>query len=44
MGLDLAAIREKRTNLNAQEIGDDRERAEEWKRFDAQPGLRRGRS
>ena len=32
MGLDLAAIREKRTNLNAQEIGDDKTRAAQWKR------------
>src|SRR2546429_5150835 len=32
MGLDLAAIRDKRTNLNAQEIGDDQKRAQDWKR------------
>ena len=32
LGLDLKAIREKRTNLNAQEIGDDKKRAEDWKR------------
>ena len=32
MGLDLKAIGEKRTNLNAQEIGDDPKRAEDWKR------------
>ena len=37
MGLDLAAIQEKRTNLNAQEIGDDDERATGWKRFDNNP-------
>jgi uncharacterized protein YfaS (alpha-2-macroglobulin family) len=37
MGLDLAAIKEKQTNLNAQEIGDDRERAAGWKRFDRNP-------
>jgi uncharacterized protein YfaS (alpha-2-macroglobulin family) len=37
MNLDLAAIGEKRTNLNAQEIGDDRERAKQWKRFDRNP-------
>lgn len=30
MNLDLKAIREKRTNLNAQEIGDDAERAKRW--------------
>jgi hypothetical protein len=34
MGLDLEAIRTKRTNLNAQEIGDDKQRAKQWKRFD----------
>jgi uncharacterized protein YfaS (alpha-2-macroglobulin family) len=32
MGVDLKAIRDKRTNLNAQEFGDDRERAAQWKR------------
>lgn len=32
MGFNLKAIREKRTNLNAQEIGDDKKRAEDWKR------------
>jgi alpha-2-macroglobulin len=37
MGLDLKAIGEKRTNLNAQEIGDDVERAKRWKRFDRNP-------
>jgi uncharacterized protein YfaS (alpha-2-macroglobulin family) len=37
MQLDLKAIQEKRTNLNAQEIGDDRERAAQWKRFDRNP-------
>lgn len=37
MGLDLAAIKEKRTNLNAQEIGDDTERAKQWKRYDRNP-------
>ncbi len=37
MGLDLAAIQKKRTNLNSQEIGDDRERAQGWKRFDRNP-------
>ncbi len=33
MGVDLAAVREKRTNLNAQEIGDDVKRAHDWKRL-----------
>ncbi len=37
MGLDLRAIKDKRTNLNAQEIGDDVERAKGWKRFDRNP-------
>jgi len=37
MGLDLKAIQEKRTNLNAQEIGDAAERAKGWKRFEANP-------
>lgn len=32
-GVDLAAIQEKITNLNAQEIGDDVKRAEDWKRL-----------
>ena len=37
MGLDLKAIQEKRTNLNAQEIGDDVERAKQWQRFPRNP-------
>ena len=37
MGLDLEAIREKRTDLNAQEIGDAGERASQWKRYDRNP-------
>jgi uncharacterized protein YfaS (alpha-2-macroglobulin family) len=37
MELNLAEIRDKRTNLNAQEIGNDRERATQWKRFDRNP-------
>ncbi len=37
MKLDLKAIQEKRTNLNAQEIGDAAERAKGWKRFDRNP-------
>jgi uncharacterized protein YfaS (alpha-2-macroglobulin family) len=37
MKLDLAAIKEKRTNLNAQEIGNDQERAKQWQRFDRNP-------
>ncbi len=37
MGLDLASIQEKRTNLNAQEVGEDVERGKDWKRFDRNP-------
>ncbi|HEX8914609.1 MAG TPA: alpha-2-macroglobulin family protein, partial [Humisphaera sp.] len=32
MGLDLRDVQQKRTNLNAQEIGDDAKRAADWKR------------
>ncbi len=32
MGLNLKDIKDKRTNLNAQEIGDDAKRAADWKR------------
>jgi alpha-2-macroglobulin len=37
MGVDLADIQEKRTNLNAQEIGNDQDRAKQWKRWDRNP-------
>ena len=37
MGIDLKAVRKKRTNLNAQEIGNDQERAKQWKRFETNP-------
>jgi uncharacterized protein YfaS (alpha-2-macroglobulin family) len=37
MGLDLQAIKEKRTNLNAQEIGNNRQRAGQWLRYDHNP-------
>lgn len=37
MNLDLKAIQQKRTNLNAQEIGDDKERVKRWKRYDREP-------
>ncbi|MCA1686132.1 MAG: alpha-2-macroglobulin, partial [Planctomycetia bacterium] len=37
MGLDLKAIRDTRTNLNAQEVGDAAERAKGWKRFPRNP-------
>jgi len=33
MGLDLKEIQKKKTNLNAQEIGDDVKRAHDWKRL-----------
>jgi uncharacterized protein YfaS (alpha-2-macroglobulin family) len=37
MKLDLKSIQQKRTNLNAQEIGDATKRAEGWKRYKANP-------
>ncbi len=37
MGVDLSEVQEKRTNLNPQEIGDDRKRAEGWKRYERNP-------
>jgi uncharacterized protein YfaS (alpha-2-macroglobulin family) len=37
MGLDLKAIRDKRANLNAQELGDAAERAKQWKRWEHNP-------
>ncbi len=37
MNLNLKEIQEKRTNLNAQEIGDDKDRAAGWKRYDRNP-------
>jgi uncharacterized protein YfaS (alpha-2-macroglobulin family) len=37
MGVDLADIQNKRTNLNVQEIGDDQRRAEQWRRYDHNP-------
>ena len=42
MKLDLKAIRDKRTNLNAQEIGDAKERAKGWKRFKRNPVFDKG--
>lgn len=32
MGVDLSAVQQKRTNLNSQEIGDAKVRAQQWKR------------
>jgi uncharacterized protein YfaS (alpha-2-macroglobulin family) len=37
MGLNLKQIQNKLTNLNAQEIGDDRQRASQWKRYKHNP-------
>lgn len=37
MGLNLKEIEEKQANLNAQEIGDDKERAAQWKRYENNP-------
>ncbi len=37
MNVNLKDIEKKRTNLNAQEIGDDKERAKGWKRFERNP-------
>lgn len=37
LGLDLKEIQAKRTNLNAQELGDAAERAKQWKRFADNP-------
>ncbi|MGA2034965.1 MAG: MG2 domain-containing protein, partial [Thermoguttaceae bacterium] len=37
MKLNLEEIRKKRTNLNAQEIGEDTQRAAQWKRYDRNP-------
>ncbi len=37
MHLNLEQIRKKRTNLNAQEIGEDTERAKQWKRYNRNP-------
>ena len=37
MGVDLADVKEKRTNLNPQEIGDDKERSKDWLRYQHNP-------
>ena len=37
MGLDLAAIKDRRTNLNAQELGQNTRRAGQWRRYDHNP-------
>ena len=37
MGLSLSDIRDKRVNLNARQIGDDRQRADQWQRYGQNP-------
>jgi hypothetical protein len=37
MGVNLADIQNKRANLNAQEIGDDQQRASQWRRYNHNP-------
>ncbi len=37
LGVDLAAVKAKRTNLNAQELGDPQQRAAQWKRWEREP-------
>ncbi len=37
MGLNLEEIRKKQANLNPQELGEDTERAKQWKRYDRNP-------
>jgi len=37
MGLDLEQIKQKRVNLNPQELGDPQQRAEQWKRYKRNP-------
>lgn len=37
LGVDLKAVKTKRTNLNAQEIGDPQERAAQWQRWQREP-------
>ncbi|QDV24242.1 alpha-2-macroglobulin family protein [Aureliella helgolandensis] len=34
MGVDMASLKDRRANLNAQELGDPASRASQWKRFD----------
>ncbi|MHC4873247.1 MAG: alpha-2-macroglobulin family protein, partial [Planctomycetota bacterium] len=41
-GIKLEDLQEKTTNLNAQEIGDDKERAKGWKRWDRNPVFEKG--
>ena len=37
MGIDLEEVKKKQINLNAQEIGDDTERAKQWQRYNRNP-------
>ena len=37
MGVQLTDIQNKRTNLNTREIGDDQQRASQWRRYDHSP-------
>jgi hypothetical protein len=37
LGMDLDAVRQRQSNLNPQEIGDDKQRMAQWKRFDRNP-------
>lgn len=37
MGINLADVQNKRTNLNSQELGNAADRAKQWKRYDANP-------
>lgn len=37
LGVDLESVKKRRANLNPQEIGDAAKRAEQWKRYDANP-------
>ncbi len=37
IGITLPEINDKRTNLNAAELGDDKKRAEQWKRYKTNP-------
>ncbi len=37
LGIDLAAVKAKRNNLNPQELGDPKERAEQWKQWQENP-------
>jgi uncharacterized protein YfaS (alpha-2-macroglobulin family) len=42
MNIDLKEVEKHQTNLNAQEIGDDKERMKQWKRFPRNPVFNEG--